>query len=450
MAMGITQALKLQNGSIREIAKLPQQQIMVMAQRQEIPAPMVPIILSEKARMAKEAQQMQAMQQMQAQGQPPSVTEQNMQAIDQAEMQDAMQQEAMRRRMMSGLGSMPMRDDMFRGASGGIVAFEDGGPVDEEEEDTVQVGAQGTDFASIYKRTQGLMKPSDEEKAYSDYLSKQAERTAAQAGQDRAMNLINLGAQIMGGTSPYAFTNIGQGLAAGLPAFQKSAEAQRSAEIAAMKSRAEMARQARLADADVASKVFSTETGLTKAEIATNAKKEIAKYAADNKTTDYRTFVDDYVAAKVEENPKLSVKKLRSDAGRLWREAQLGPQYARIPIQQRGLELDVEGEIRKIQDDKKDLYELAKSPITEKSSPAFIQMVKDAKEEVRALEVQFENMRRSARGEAPKKRAEPAAPAQSSAKKAPSLTEFLERARSANKGVSDKELTDYYNQKYGK
>jgi hypothetical protein len=316
MSMGITQALKMQRGSVREIAKLPQQQIMAMAQRQEIPAPMVPIILNEKARMAKEAQQMQAMQQMQAQGQPPTVTEQNMQAIDQAEMQDAMQQEAMRRRMMSGLGSMPMRDDMFRGASGGIVAFEDGGPVERyasrgfvapkglgpdldeygvpssfldslEEtavgdvvEPPVQVGEKGTDFESMVARTMKQLPESEEEKAYAEYMRNQRQRTAGQLEQDRALNLINLGAQIMGGTSPYAFTNIGQGLAAGLPAFQKTAQAQREAERENLKGLADMSRRNRDIALQTGAKLYEVEQESLGRELTRDAAVRRAEIAA--------------------------------------------------------------------------------------------------------------------------------------------------------------------------
>ena len=81
MAMGITQALKLQEGPINTLAQLPQQQLMAMAQQGRIPADMLPIILNEKAEMAQAAANMQAM----AKPMPASVTERNMAINAQAE-----------------------------------------------------------------------------------------------------------------------------------------------------------------------------------------------------------------------------------------------------------------------------------------------------------------------------------------------------------------------------
>jgi len=49
MAMGITQALKLQEGPIDALALLPQQQILALAQQKRIPADMVSIILNERS-----------------------------------------------------------------------------------------------------------------------------------------------------------------------------------------------------------------------------------------------------------------------------------------------------------------------------------------------------------------------------------------------------------------
>lgn len=313
MAMGITQALKMQTGSLRELAKLPQQNIVAMAQRGDIPAPMVPIILSEKARMTKEAQNMQAMQQMQGQGMPPSVTEQNMQTIGQAEMQDAMQQEAMRRRMMSGVGSLPVPEDTFQAAGGGIVAFEDGGPVERYasrgfvapsglgpdlgdygvrastldslaeypyEEEEAAPTRTGLDLATYMESARKQYVESPEEKAYADYMRGQRERTAGQLEQDRAMNLINLGAQIMSGTSPYALTNIGQGLAAGLPAFQKTAQAQREAERENLKGLAEMSRQRSQGQLGTALKLAEIGSEEERTRQANAAKRFVAQMAA--------------------------------------------------------------------------------------------------------------------------------------------------------------------------
>ena len=119
MAMGILQALKLQEGPIESLAQLPQQQLIAMSQQGRIPADVLPIILNEKAQMAQAAANMQAMQQPMQ----PSVIEQAMAINAQAE---APQQAP----MDAGVASLPVPEEMYSGedyAGGGIVAFENGG-----------------------------------------------------------------------------------------------------------------------------------------------------------------------------------------------------------------------------------------------------------------------------------------------------------------------------------
>ena len=119
MAMGILQALKLQEGPIEALAQLPQQQLIAMSQQGRIPADVLPIILNEKAQMAQAAANMQAMQQPMQ----PSVIEQAMAINAQAE---APQQAP----MDAGVASLPVPEEMYSDegyAGGGIVAFDEGG-----------------------------------------------------------------------------------------------------------------------------------------------------------------------------------------------------------------------------------------------------------------------------------------------------------------------------------
>jgi len=132
MAMGITQALKLQEGPINALAQLPQQQLMAMAQQGRIPADMLPIILNEKAQMAQAAANMQAMQQPT----PPSVIEQAMAINAQSETPEIPEQSMMGAEpqqdmysMDAGVASLPVDDSMYNMAGGGIVAFQAGGDI---------------------------------------------------------------------------------------------------------------------------------------------------------------------------------------------------------------------------------------------------------------------------------------------------------------------------------
>jgi len=124
MAMGILQALKLQEGPIESLAQLPQQQLIAMSQQGRIPADVLPIILNEKAQMAQAAANMQAMQQPM----PPSVIEQAMAINAQAEAPQMQPQMAPQQAPMdAGVSSLPVDDSMYNMAGGGIVAFQSGG-----------------------------------------------------------------------------------------------------------------------------------------------------------------------------------------------------------------------------------------------------------------------------------------------------------------------------------
>jgi len=129
MAMGITQALKLQEGPIDALALLPQQQILALAQQKRIPADMVSIILNEKAQMEQQAANMQAMQQPM----PPSVVEQAMAINAQAEAPPPQMPP-----MDAGVAALPVDDSMYNMAGGGIVAFAgpDGSFVQDDDMET--------------------------------------------------------------------------------------------------------------------------------------------------------------------------------------------------------------------------------------------------------------------------------------------------------------------------
>ena len=127
--MGIPQALKMIEGPIDALARLPQQELVAMAQRSPSVLKVLPIVLNEKAEAAQRAANMAAL----AQGTPPSVTEQNMAINAQAEAQPMMQMQQppmmaapqQMAPMDAGVASLPVPEGTY--ATGGIVAFEEGG-----------------------------------------------------------------------------------------------------------------------------------------------------------------------------------------------------------------------------------------------------------------------------------------------------------------------------------
>jgi len=248
--MSILDALRVQKAnqqSVSQLAALPQNEIIRLAQMGQIPADVVPVVINEKARMAKEEANMRAAMQMQQQGRIPTVIEQAMQANAQAEsptgLPAAMPPAAMQMPAQSpmppqgqppqgmppqgqeqGVAALPT-GDMFQGQNfqaGGIVAFngEDGSFVEgptglmiprEEAQPPGQGPASLAEFINQYKGlTAGSRTESPEEIAYREAVKK-GSLSADDIKQQQWTRLLQAGLGIMGGESPYAFTNIGKG-----------------------------------------------------------------------------------------------------------------------------------------------------------------------------------------------------------------------------------------------
>jgi hypothetical protein len=111
------------------LAALPQAMIMQMAQKGQIREDMLAPILGRKAELADAVARTKALQSQG--GQMPTVMEQLMQRNAETEMPEAREM---------GVAQLPIREDMYAQgmAGGGIVAFDEGGDVDEEQEDKDQ------------------------------------------------------------------------------------------------------------------------------------------------------------------------------------------------------------------------------------------------------------------------------------------------------------------------
>lgn len=311
--MSILDALKVQKAnqqSVSELAALPQNEIVRLAQMGQIPADVVPVVISEKARMAKEMANLQAAQQMQQQGgKMPTVIEQAMQANAQAEApQVPQQQPGLPSAMPGAQAQAPMQmppqgaapqgapaepgvaglptGDMFNGQSfeaGGIVAFAGKGPslvksqdefagLDEAiaraaanpaqqvmTEDQAMAALQGeaaapapgsgpsslAEFIQQYRDlTSNARVESPEEIAYREAVKK-GSMSQGDIDQQKYMRLLQAGLGIMGGDSPYAFTNIGKGSQEALKGYSEDLAAQRASKMLDLKTAAESARTRR-------------------------------------------------------------------------------------------------------------------------------------------------------------------------------------------------------------
>jgi hypothetical protein len=131
--MSILSAIKQQNSSIDDLAALPQAMIMQMAQKKQISEEMLAPILSRKAELADAFARQNALQNS---GQvPPTVIEQLMSQNAQAEQPQMPQQvPAMAPQEIPqdiGVAQLPIPERQYAG--GGIIAFEEGGDVEDED-----------------------------------------------------------------------------------------------------------------------------------------------------------------------------------------------------------------------------------------------------------------------------------------------------------------------------
>jgi hypothetical protein len=140
--------IKRDNNNLQDMALLPQALIMQMAQRGEIQKELVPLIIGKKAEMIEATARNQALA---SSGQtPPTIMEQNMMQIAQAENpapapQMMPQEMAMPQPMPQGMPQLPEEVGIAQNpvppmqmAGGGIIAFEEGGDVDDDNDDSYE------------------------------------------------------------------------------------------------------------------------------------------------------------------------------------------------------------------------------------------------------------------------------------------------------------------------
>lgn len=307
--MSILDALRVQKAnqqSVSQLAMLPQKEIIRLAQLGHIPADVVPVVISEKARMAQESAQMKAASQMQQQGgQMPTVIEQAMQANAQAEMPEP------------GLAGLPT-EQMFQGQnfqSGGIVAFngEDGSFVEgptglkmlREEADGDK--KRPSSLAEMISQVKGLAtearRETPEETALRE-ARKKGVLSPEDIKQQQYMRLLQAGLGIMGGTSPYALTNIGAGAQEALKGYAEDVKSQRALQMENLKAAAETARAKRgeeMQDIALGAQLYGQQVDREQRERIAKESQLGAKYA------------DNYVAMKRTQGDKRPEEVIRDE-----------------------------------------------------------------------------------------------------------------------------------------
>jgi hypothetical protein len=312
--MGITQALKLQEGPIDALARLDQKQIIALAQQKRIPADMVSVIINEKALMEQEAANMAAAQKTM----PSSVLEQAMAINAQAEAMRNQPQVQAQPQMMAmapqqemppmdaGVAALPVDDSMYNMAGGGIVAFAEGGDLasmfnattkemDEESArreplpyayrsrvDPNRVRELAGAYGDLRKE---LAPESAQVDAIKKFLDDQARKTT-DTRTDAWTRALEAGLGILGGESPYALTNIGKGSQAAVKGFAEDVKERRKQTLADMQLKLQLDEAARkeklgaVTSAEGAAlKELEYERDLERSRIASQKEKVMDTYA---------------------------------------------------------------------------------------------------------------------------------------------------------------------------
>lgn len=249
--MSILDALRVQKAnqrSIADLAALPQNEIIRMAQMGHIPADMVPVVISEKARMAKDMANMKAAAQVQ--GGMPTVIEQAMQQNAAAEAPSAAPS--------GGVADLPtgqmFQEQNFQ--SGGIVAFSGAeqsyvkgstglNVLASEMQDEMADPALDRYVNQFKALTASARQQSPEEAAYLEAIKK-GSMSPEDKRQQQWMRLLQGSLGIMAGKSPYGLQNISEGLQPALAGYAEDIKGQRAQQREELKAASDIARAKRL------------------------------------------------------------------------------------------------------------------------------------------------------------------------------------------------------------
>ena len=268
--MSIAQSLKILNKPISELAMLPQETIMMMAQAGQIPVAFVAPILAQKAetdQAAADAAAMAAQEQMP----PGSVIEKIMAQNAANEARQAMPMMAaapvmppMSQGMPMGLpeemgiGALPVSEGIMPGyAGGGIIAFQNRGLVEDEfdygaatrgidaasgRNESTYAGIYsglGEDAAAIKAAREAFLGPNTSVADLLEFNRAAEARAEKLARQQHNFRLMQAGLLGLGGDSPYFGVNLGkmapavEGAAQDTEKREAAAEARRKSEITA-------------------------------------------------------------------------------------------------------------------------------------------------------------------------------------------------------------------------
>lgn len=309
----------------------------------------------------------------------------------------------------AGVAALPVPDDMVPDefAGGGLVAFDQGGPVARYQTAGLVDYSQFGEYGEELKRQEALRKL-----YMGENEALKAEREGMKAAADRreAMRYIEMGLGIAGGTSANPLENLKTGVTPVIGRMMEDEAAQRK-------------RKAELAGAERAEKGKVLEAAIG----ATQAREKLTPEAI-------RTAREIQAEAKAAGKPVPTLAQALKSIERTPQTTTLEAAYVRA---------------------KADAAEAVGKLV---NSSVFNAEVKSIEKKQGKAAAEEYKRRRIAETVALYPGVDPASVmasigggrAPSSAPTKPTLSEFLEKARKVNPGVSDGELTKYYKENYGK
>jgi hypothetical protein len=162
--------------------------------------------------------------------------------------QAAASQQAFRAQMRpAGIG----QNYNFNAAGGGIVAFGEGGSTDDSSIKSVLMQDYKTPIEEQIAKNKAMMPNTDFAKKYSGVLEQAGYDMEGDKKQAQGLRLLQAGLGIMGGTSPFAGANIGQGSQAALAGYSEDVKDMKRQQMDLAKQQFELAKFGYNSEADI-------------------------------------------------------------------------------------------------------------------------------------------------------------------------------------------------------
>lgn len=169
-------------------------------------------------------------------------------ANDPQTAQAAIGQQAFRNQMRpAGIG----QNYNFQAAGGGIVAFGEGGSTDDSSIKSMLMQEYSTPMEEAIAKSKAMQPKTDFATKYGDMLSQAGLTTEADTKSSAGLRLLQAGMGMLGGASPFAGVNIGQGVQPAIAGYAQDVKEQKAAKMDLAKQQFELGKFGYNTEADL-------------------------------------------------------------------------------------------------------------------------------------------------------------------------------------------------------